>query len=181
MQDKEFGQVGARLFAERLLSGNFGNMSKRGENGFYITRNGTFLDTPGDLVFVPMRGAVPPDASSEYRVHREIYDATSHNAIVHAHPPFSITISLYSDSLYPLDGEGKMLCPHIPVVEGEPGTRMLADNVAQVLKENPAVIARGHGTFAAASSLQDAYLLTSVVEHACRIIYYSRVFGGFNR
>jgi L-fuculose-phosphate aldolase len=181
MQDKEFERIGARLFAEGLVSGNFGNMSKRGDDGCYITGNGTFLDSPGDLVFVPARGAVPPGASSESRVHRAIYGTSDHNAIVHAHPPFAIAASFHFDVLHPLDSEGKMMCPMIPVVDGEPGTETLAENVVKGLSSAPVVIARGHGTFAAGDTLQEAYLLTSVVEHACRILYYSSVFGGFKR
>ena len=98
---KEFGRIGRRLFTAGLLSANFGNMSVRSGEGFYITRTGSFLDVPEEPVYVPLEGPVPGDASSEYRVHREIYRITSHRAVVHAHPPHAIALSFSTCPYYP--------------------------------------------------------------------------------
>ncbi|MBN1194374.1 MAG: aldolase [Methanomicrobiaceae archaeon] len=174
MYTEECRRTGRRLNAEGLVSGNFGNMSVRADDGYYITATGAFLDEPGELVFVPDDGDVPAAASSEYRVHREIYRLTRHRAIVHAHPPHAIALSYAASSLVPEDSEGILFCPEIPVVEGDPGTEELAARVADGVAHAPAVIARGHGTFAAAETLVHAYLLTSVVEHACRIFWLRR-------
>ena len=74
MYSGEFERIGKRLFAEHLVGGNFGNMSvRKGDEGFFIKRTGAYLDVAGALVFVPLQGDAPPDASSEYRVHREVY------------------------------------------------------------------------------------------------------------
>ncbi|KQC03519.1 MAG: fuculose phosphate aldolase [Methanoculleus sp. SDB] len=174
MYTEECIRIGRRLTTEGLVSGNFGNMSVRAEGGFYVTGNGAFLDEPGRLVFVPDEGEVPAAASSEYRVHREIYGRTRHGAVVHGHPPHAIALSYAASSLLPEDSEGILFCPEIPVVEGDPGTEELAWRVADGVAHASAVIARGHGTFAAAETLVQAYLLTSVIEHACRIIWLRR-------
>jgi len=181
MQDKNFARIGVRLFTEGLVGGNFGNMSRREGDGFVITGTGTYLDDPGDLVFAPLEGQAPVGASSEYRVHQAIYRRSSHRAIVHAHPPHAVAASLALERVVPRDSEGEMLCPVIPVVGGAPGTQELADNVAAALGEGHLVIARGHGTFAAGKSLEEAYLYTSLAEHACRVIAYSGFFGGCAR
>jgi L-fuculose-phosphate aldolase len=91
MHSVEFERIGKRLFAEHLVGGNFGNISiRRGKEGFFIKRSGTFLDVAADPVFVTLKGDAPPEASSEYRVHLEVYRQTRFEALVHAHPPYAI-------------------------------------------------------------------------------------------
>jgi len=176
MVPPDFARIGRRLVTEGLIGGNFGNMSIRERSGFLIKRTGEYLDDPGELVLVPFSGEVPSGASSEYRVHREVYRKTSFTAIVHAHPPFAVAASLRVDEIIPLDSEGVMFCPRIPVVTGDPGTEELATNVAEGLVHAPVVIARGHGTFSGGKNLDEAYVLTSLAEHACRVIAFSRQF-----
>ena len=173
----DFTRIGRRLVAEHLVGASFGNLSVReGEIGFLIKRTGAYLDDPGEPVFVPFSGDVPKEASSEYRVHRDVYQKTSYRAIVHAHPPYAVAASLRLEEVIPLDSEGKMFCPKIPVVTGEPGTDELARNVAAGLAGTPVVIARGHGTFAGGRDLDQAFFFTSLAEHACRVIAFSRYF-----
>ncbi|MDD1711275.1 MAG: aldolase [Methanoregulaceae archaeon] len=167
---EDFCRIGHRLFAEALTGANFGNLSIRVGDGFYITRRGSYLDTPGEPVYVPLEGASPPQASSEYRVHRQIYKKTPHLAVVHAHPPFAIALSILYDGISPVDSEGLMFCPFIPVVNGSPGSEELALNVSQGLLSSSVAIARCHGTFAGGKDLDEAYIRTSIAEHSCRIL-----------
>jgi L-fuculose-phosphate aldolase len=171
---QEFGRIGRRLFTEALLVANFGNLSVRSGNGFFITRTGSFLDVPGQPVYVPLEGPVPETASNEYRVHREIYEITSHRAVVHAHPPHAVALSLLNAPITPVDTEGVMFCPFIPVVEGKPGSEELAVNVARSLRSSCVAVARGHGTFAGGKNLDEAYIRTSLAEHSCRILILTR-------
>lgn len=167
---EEFGRIGRRLFMEALLGANFGNMSIRSGDGFFITRAGSFLDIPGEPVYVPLKGPVPEQASREYRVHRQIYTLTSHRAIVHAHPPHAVALSFLKAPIIPVDREGVMFCPVLPVVEGEPGSEELALNVAHGLLSSCIAVARGHGTFAGGATIDEAYIRTSLAEHSCRIL-----------
>lgn len=171
MRDKEFERIGSRLFQERLIGGNFGNISVRADDGFYITRTGSYLDDPGKTVLVPFEGNAPRDASSEYRVHREVYRNTRHQAIVHAHPPFAVGASLVYDEIVPIDNEGEIFCPIIPVVGGKPGSDEIARNVANALCLSLVVIVKGHGTFAAGKTLDEAFILTSLVENSCHVLW----------
>ncbi|MDH7593482.1 MAG: class II aldolase/adducin family protein [Methanomicrobiales archaeon] len=162
--------IGRRLLQEGLVRANFGNMSLRADGGFHIKRRGEFMDAAWEPVFVPFDGPVPECASTEYPVHRDIYMNSTFDAILHAHPPHAIALSLLEWELLPLDSEGRLLAPRVPVVEGEPGSVELAGSVVRGLSSSPVVIARGHGTFAAASDLLQAYILTSVVEHSSQIL-----------
>ena len=173
MHDTEFLNYGTRLHREGLVTSVFGNISRRVEGGFEITPTGSFLDVSAKPVFVSDEGVPEAGASSEYRVHLQIYRQTDAGAIVHAHPPYAVGLSLSCDRLTPVDSEGRMLLPKIPVVDGEPGTEALAENVGDALVVSPLVIARGHGTFARAQRVVDAYILTAVAEHAARILFIS--------
>lgn len=175
MYSVEFERIGKRLFAEHLVGGNFGNISMRsGKEGFFIKRSGTYLDVAAEPVFVTFKGDAPPAASSEYRVHLEVYRQTRFEAIVHAHPPCAIALSLVMDEIIPEDSEGKMFCPKIPVVEGIPGSQELAVNVSHALSSSKLVVVRGHGTFAAGMTLDEAFVYTSLAEHSCRILSLKR-------
>ena len=169
--EQEFRRIGVRLREEGLVGANFGNMSIRSGDGFLITRTGSYLDDPGPLVFVRGDCPVPPEVSSESLLHREVYRITPHDAVVHAHPPCSVALSLIRDEVVPVDSEGEMFCPRIPVVGGKPGSREMAGNVASALRHGKAVLVRGHGTFAAGRSLDEAYVLTSLAEHSCRVLW----------
>ena len=177
MYSDEFERIGKRLFAEHLVGGNFGNISVRqADEGFFIKKTGTYLDIAGEPVYVPLRGDVPPDASSEFRVHREVYRKTNHQAVVHAHPPYAVAASLVLESIVPEDSEGVMFCPRIPVVRGAPGSQEIADNVAKALSDSKLAIVRGHGTFAAGKTLDEAFTFTSLAEHSCRVLQFKRGF-----
>ncbi len=166
----DFSRIGLRLVTEKLVGGNFGNISIRSGEGFYITRQGSYLDIPGEPVYVPLEGHVPLQASSEHRVHRQIYKKTPHLAVVHAHPPHAIALSLAKDGISPVDSEGLLFCPFIPVVKGFPGSEELAENVSHELLASSVTIARGHGTFAGGKDLDEAYIRTSLAEHSCRVL-----------
>jgi L-fuculose-phosphate aldolase len=170
--------IGRRVLAEGLVTGNFGNASVRAGTGFLVKRSGAYLDDPGTLIQVPLEGPVPPGASRESLVHRTIYRLTPHLAILHTHPTYAVTLSLTREKIVPVDPEGLLLCPVIPVVGGEPGSQALGDHVTHALMHGKIVIARGHGAFAAGKDLEEAYLVTSAAEHACRILFLAGTLAG---
>jgi L-fuculose-phosphate aldolase len=176
----ELARVGRRVLAEGLVSGNFGNASVRAGDVFLVKRSGAFLDEPGPLVPVPLEGDIPPGASRESPAHRAIYNLTPHEAILHTHPPYAVALSFDRERITPIDPEGMLLCPRIPIVTGDPGTQILADRIAHALLHGKIVIARGHGTFAAGKDLREAYLVTSAAEYACRVLYLREMLGQGN-
>ena len=78
------------------------------------------------------------------------------------------------EEVVPEDSEGEMLCPKIPIVQGAPGSKEIADTVTRALSSSKVVIARGHGTFAAGRTLDEAYVYTSLAEHSCRVLILKR-------
>ncbi len=175
---EDFPRIGKRLFSEHLVGGNFGNMSVKTEEGYFITKTGSYLDAdPAQIVLMPLNGRVTPGASSEWRVHTAIYNTSEHQAIVHAHPPYAVALSLISDTeIVTIDSEGKLLAPVIRIVDGPCGSQNLADVVAKGLETANIVIARGHGTFAAGKDMDQAYLYTSLAEHCCKVLYLTKTY-----
>jgi L-fuculose-phosphate aldolase len=174
----DFTRIGKRLFSEHLVGGNFGNMSVRIDEGYFITKTGSYLDAdPEQIVLMPLNGRVTPGASSEWRVHTAVYNTSEHKAIVHAHPPYAVALSLLTDNeIVTMDSEGKLLAPTIKVVDGPCGSEKLADVVAEGLSSTNIVIAKGHGTFAAGRDLDQAYLYTSLAEHCCKVLYLTKTY-----
>ena len=66
-----------------------------------------------------------------------------------------------------------MVCAQMQVVTGAPGSIGMAQNVAKALVEHRVVIVRGHGTFAAGKTLEEAYIMTSLAEHSCQVLILS--------
>ncbi|MFZ5646450.1 MAG: aldolase, partial [Bacillota bacterium] len=180
---KIFQQIGRDLFEAGLNSSHSGNISVRFGDRIIITRRGSMLGhiQEGDLIET---GLEKNDshitlASTEIRVHRSIYKKTPALAIVHAHPPHAIALSLLEDQIIPVDSEGAYLLHKIPVVRAEHtiGSSELEELLPEALKEYKVAMVRGHGSFAVGQLPEEAYQWTSSLEHSSRIIFLTRSLG----
>ena len=175
---REISRIGKKLVDTGLVESHFGNISVRVGSRMIITRSGSALDeiTEDSVVEVDLEGTCALDiiASSEAIVHRAIYKNTPALAIVHAHCPFAVTMSLLAegDSIEPADSEGQYFLGKIPIVKGGIGSNELADNVSSALATHKAAIVYSHGTFAIGRVLDEAYVMTTQVEHSCKIKYW---------
>ncbi len=175
---REMSRIGKKLVKSGLVESHFGNISVRIGNRMLITRSGCSLDeiTENSVVEVSVEGTCPLDmiASSESIVHRAIYRNTPALAIVHAHCPFSVTLSLLHEgkSIIPADSEGQYFLGEVPVVKGGIGSDELACNLAAALASHKSAVVFGHGTFAIGKILEEAYVTTTQVEHSCKIRYW---------
>ncbi|MGP8330177.1 MAG: aldolase, partial [Methanosarcinaceae archaeon] len=175
---QEISNIGKKLVNHGLVESHFGNISVRIGNKMLITRSGSALDelTKNSVVEVEIEGTSGLDliASSETIVHREIYKNTSALAIIHAHCQFAVTESLLSDFDYivPVDSEGQYFLHEIPIVKGGIGTTKLAENTACALAEHKGAIIYSHGTFAVGKILDEAYVVTTQIEHSCAVKYW---------
>ena len=171
-------KYGKKLVDHGLVESNFGNISVRVNGGILITKTGVALDEIDEngVILVDLEVSCDADriASTEVCVHREIYKNTDADAIIHGHCPYSVTGSLLSGEgsfIEPLDSEGKHFLGQIPVVGGFMGSNELAENLSISLQENRGSIVYSHGTFAKGKDLKDAYIVTTQIEHSCRVKY----------
>lgn len=176
----QFQMVGEGLFQAGLNNSHSGNLSIRKGDRLVITRTGAMLGrlTPLDLIETGI--SYDDDqtrlASTEIGVHRAIYRATEAQAIVHAHPVMAVSFSLCLDELVPLDAEGQYYLPKVPVLRCAEtiGSREVEEKLPNLLAACPVAVVGGHGSFAAAKTLEEAYKLTASLEHSCKINYYTR-------
>ncbi len=180
---QEISRLGKKLIQAGLTSSRFGNISLLDGDQIFITCTGTLLDELDEdgVVKVDLSGSCPEDviASSEVCVHRAVYQCTSHQAIVHTHSPYAVAASLLEAiEVLPLDSEGRIFLGSMPIVAGGMGSNALAAAVSFALQDHKACIARGHGVFAAGSSLKEAYEAAAMAEHSAQVGYlvksYSR-------
>lgn len=180
---QEIAKYGRKLVEHGLVESNFGNISLRAGDRMIITRTGAALDeiTKNNVVEVDIRDTSSMDiiASSEAVVHREIYRQTSALAIIHVHAPYAVVESLLAGlggKISPVDSEGQYFLGEIPVVGGGIGSCELAGNLANALSRHRGAIVYSHGTFAVGRTLGDAYIVTTQLEHSCKVKYlYERV------
>lgn len=173
---EEFARVGRILFDAGLNNSHSGNLSVRLGDRVVITRRGAMLGelTAGDLVDV---GLTEDDsgialASTEVKVHRAVYAATSHLSIVHTHPRTATAFSMNRDHLVPVDDEGRYYFKRIPVlsVQKSIGSDELERELPAVLKDYPVVMVRGHGAFAVGGNLEEGLQITHALEWSCDIL-----------
>lgn len=183
MRYEEFAVVGRDLFASGLITSHGGNLSVRVGDRILITRRGAMLAhlTDEDIIETGLHknDSGVALASSEIVVHRAIYQQTNALAVVHAHPPYAVTLSLYHDTIIPVDSEGSYLLHQIPVVAAAMtiGSEEVASLVAPMLGRYRVVMVRGHGSFAVGQFLEEAWQWTSALEASCQILYRSQLLG----
>lgn len=170
----QFQSVGRDLFSRGLVSSHSGNLSIRLGENLMITRRGSQFGCleENDLVETGIikNNRATPLASVELPVHRAIYQQTAAQAIVHAHPPHAVALSLTENEIIPTS-EWLPVIGHIPVLgwnmEIKPGG--LADLIAQSLKKHRVVMVHGHGSFAIGQLLDEAYSFTTALEAGCQV------------
>ncbi len=171
----QFQSVGHDLFTRGLVSSHTGNLSIRLGERIIITRRVSQLVSlcENDLIEtgISKNDRATPLASMELPVHRVIYRQTPALAIVHAHPPHAIALSLTETEIV-LNDEGLSVVGPVPVLgwHTEVSQLKLADAIAQALKQHRVVLVRGHGSFAIGQLLEEAYSLTTALEESCQVI-----------
>ena len=179
----QFQTIGHDLFAGGLVSSNSGNMSMRLGDRIIITRRGSKLGClqENDLIEtgISKNDRATPLASIELPVHRAIYQETPALAVIHAHPPHAIALSLAETEILPRDTEGLCVVGRIPVLGWHMEVRLggLADIIAQALKEYRIVMVHGHGSFAIGQLLEEALNCTTTLEESCRVIWLLKSLG----
>jgi len=141
-----------------LVDSFFGNISAFSENNIYISRTGSSLDElEGEIDVCPMdeSSCTGLTASSELASHRRIYELTGNRVILHAHPRFSVIMSMLCADECENRGRCHYACAKkrfigdMPVVAGEVGNgpRAMVNTLPPEMKNNERVTVYGHGVF----------------------------------
>ncbi len=180
---KEFQVVGKVLTDHMYNTSHSGNISMRSGGKLWIKRRGAMLGflEPEDIIETDLyqQDSGIMLSSTETEVHRQIYLQTDAMAVIHAHNPFCVILSLIEDEITCIDAEGCYLYKKIPVIEVEnpAGPTDAAREVPKILKNYPIVVVRTHGVFAKGNSLIDALQYVTGAEQSAMMRYYTLLSG----
>jgi L-fuculose-phosphate aldolase len=177
----QFQTTGRNLSVNGLTTSSTGNLSIRLKDDLLITRHGSILGRleESDLVKTGIfkDDNSTPLASSELAVHRAIYRSTLAQAIVHAHPPCAVSLSLDDEITIPDSPESFGTSKMVPVLgrgmDIKPGA--LGDIIAEALTNRKIVMVYSHGSFAVGQTLDEACKYTINFEEYCRVMFLLRI------
>jgi len=178
-----FRKIGKHLVRHGYNTSHSGNISIRSGGKIYIKRRSAML---GDLLLEDLVECSLAEedsssliASTELGVHRAIYLNTDAMAVIHAHNPYCVALSLIEDEITCVDAEGFALYKKIPIIDVKipAGAYYTSIEVPKVLKNYPFVIVRGHGIFAKGMTLEDALQYVTGAEQSAKIRYLTLLTG----
>lgn len=168
---KEIIATALKMNSLGINQGTSGNVSARGNDGFFITPSGLAYEDclSADIVYVEMNGHYESTRapSSEWRFHRDIYAARDDvQAIVHTHSPMATTLAcLHRDIpafhyMVAVAGGKDIRCAPYATF----GTQELSDLAVTALEKRRACLLANHGMIATGASLDKALALAVEVE-----------------
>jgi ribulose-5-phosphate 4-epimerase/fuculose-1-phosphate aldolase len=178
-------QAGRATVELGLVDSFFGNISVCHGRNIYISRTGSSLDElDGEIDVCPADESTCTGltASSEFASHKKIYEITCRRVILHAHPRFSVIMSMICAEKCENRGKCHYACTkkryvgNSPVVPGEVGNgpRAMVNTLPPAMKHNDSVTVYGHGVFTvSANDFNDALRLLTETETAALKEYQS--------
>ena len=175
-----FQTVGSNLYTHNMLSMHGGNLSVKSGDKICITHSGSRLGylSESDLVLtcIDKEDENTKLASSELAIHRAIYQNTPFTAVVHAHPIHATVMSTLTEKIVPADEGGLLFIPEVPVIgfNVRPGPGKFAAEISQALMTHAVVVVYRHGSFARGMTLDEAFVITELLEISCRMLYMEK-------
>ena len=167
-----------------LNDSHSGNVSVKDGDKIWITPTGACADslTEEDLVACQLNKPPTDGASLDATLHLAIYKNNSDlHAVFHSHGPYTIAMTMNGKEFMPFDFEGQFYFGKISVINLEFNDIFVksAELVAEELKDSKAVVVCGHGTYAAAETLNLAYKWTCSLESSAKTAFIACQAGTF--
>ena len=180
-------KVAVRAQHDGLCKHKSGNFSVHDPETGYVVVTPSGIDRDvlkvDDMVVMDMDGNVIENLtgtkpSSEVLVHIAIYkERPAVRAVAHTHSPYATVFAVLNKPIPPFVYEAMYLgCKGhtIPVAPyGRPGTKALAENVSQAMKECNAALMQQHGAIACDEhSIEAAYLTACYTEELAELYHH---------
>lgn len=145
---------------------------------FYMKPHSFGFDeiTPENMVLCNLQGDKVGGTGrkhSEVYIHSEIYKARPDvNSVIHAHPTYAVAFSATGKALQPISQPSVAFADGLPYFDEAIDlirTPALGVGVATALGPCKAVLMRNHGVAVVGASLDEATILTIMLENACQI------------
>ena len=176
--------MGRRMAHDRLVVGSAGNISVRIEETFVMTPSGVNYDeiTEAGICLLDGNGTLLAGdgrRSSEWPMHRKIYDSTAATAVVHTHSPFAAAVSTVCDEIpaihYSILRLGGTTVPVVPYTTF--GSAGLADLAAAALADRTGALLENHGAVVCGTSLAEAYDRALLLEWLAEVYWRALLVG----
>ncbi|RLE53326.1 MAG: class II aldolase/adducin family protein [Candidatus Methanomethylicota archaeon] len=181
----------ALLHAKGLITGIEGNISVRvqGLDQMIITPSGPYKPwiKRDDLITMSFDGRIVKGVhkpSIEWKMHAEVYRRREDvNAIVHAHNPFTLGLTLANANLEPITAEAALIVEKLGKIPFlYPGSDELARKVGEEFARGKcAVILENHGVVCSGPSLEEALSITEVLEEVAIATFVAKLLGKVKR
>ena len=176
----ELVRISHSLFQRGYSFGTAGNISVRVGDVVVATPTGSSLGHlyPEMMAQVDLQGQVIGSIkpSKEVHFHLAAYRVRPQSlAVVHLHSTWATAVSCLRDldtenALPPLTPYYAMRIPKLPVVPYiPPGDPLLGPEVAERMKDTPAILLRNHGSIAMGATLAEASALAEEVEETAKL------------
>jgi len=160
-----------------LVMGSSGNMSIKKKERIFITRTGAMLGylKREDIIEISLNPEKSERAiaSKELDLHLLIYEWRKCGAILHTHPPYTLAVSGNKRFIGPMDLEGRVLAPEVPVIDLSYPYKdeELKEKLQPLLKKYPYFVVRWHGLFATGETLEEAVKISFTIESSSKLLY----------
>ncbi len=181
---EEIIHYGRRMVADGLVVGSAGNISVRLADKIVMTPTGIGYDrlTAAEICVLDADGRILEGAgkrSSEWPMHRRIYEISDAHAVVHTHSRFGIAVAAVCEelpaihySILRLGGSTVRVAPYSTF-----GSDGLAELAGEALEGRTAALLQNHGAIAHGSSLEEAYERALLTEWLAELYWRARLIG----
>lgn len=180
-------EAGLRLAKEGLVTRSWGNISIRvDDKNMLITPSGRTYESlkPEEMVqmnfhTLKYEGAIKP--SSEFHLHASIYKQRKEiNAVIHTHQMNATTVATARREVPPvIDDMIQIIGPSVRVSKYTlAGTQKFAKNAVKALRGRQAALLANHGAVCIGRNLEEAFVVSEVLEKACKAFIEAEFLGG---
>jgi L-fuculose-phosphate aldolase len=177
-------QYGQRLVTDRLVYGSAGNLSIRIGDKIVMSPSGLNYDQISDehVNVLSADGTILEGTgrrSSEWPMHRRVYDLTDAGAVIHTHSPFGVTVGTLWDEIPAVHYSVLRLGGPTVRVAGYTtfGSDGLAENVTAALADRFACLLQNHGAVAYGADIGEAYDRVQLIEWMAEVYWRARLAG----
>lgn len=179
-------EYGKKLITSGLTKGTGGNLSiyNREEGLMAISPSGIdyFEIQPQNVAILNMKGEqIEGDKkpSSEVELHRIFYERRRDiDAIIHTHTIYATTIACLNWDLPPVHYMVALAGLDVRCAKYATfGTKELAENAFEAMKDRKAVLLANHGMLAGGRDLAEAFNITEEIEYCAELYYRTKSIG----
>lgn len=192
---QEIVRIGQLMYDKGLVVGADGNISARvGRDSFLVTPSGLpkgmlqadqliVVDGQGRPVgsYLARNRNLTP--TSELHMHLEAYrQRPDVNAVVHAHPPTTIALSIAGISMIePYLPETLVMLGEVPTAPYSlPSSSENADAIRELILTHDAIVLQRHGSLTVGRSILEAFLRLETLEQTAKVLFMLAQLGDGN-